>query len=70
MVQFFMFMKAAMIFVSELAAKFPQAILTTTVIENGLGLQSENLEPSNMQMIGKALYASVIDYWCVRQLHF
>lgn len=43
-------------------------ILTTTVIKNGLGLEAENLQPSNIEMIGKALYASVIEYWCVRQL--
>lgn len=44
-------------------------ILTTLVIENGLGLQAENLEPSNFEMIGKALYAAMIAYWCVGQPH-
>lgn len=38
------------------------------VIENGLGLDAENLQPSNIEIIGKALYASVIEYWCVIQL--
>ena len=38
------------------------------MIENGLGLQAENLQPSNIEMIGKALYASVIEYWCVLKL--
>lgn len=56
-------MKAAMIFVSKLGIRISLPILTTTVIENGLGIQAENLEPENMQMVGKALYTSVIHYW-------
>lgn len=68
--QVFMFLKAGVIIVSKLTfeSRMLLPMLTTTVAENGLGLHTENLQPSNFVTILKMLYASTIEYWCVRKM--
>ncbi|KAK5048683.1 hypothetical protein LTR84_005774 [Exophiala bonariae] len=47
---------------AALVVMFVKDSFMIVMIKNGLGLQAENLQPSNFEMIGKALFGSMIAY--------